>query len=84
MSESLHLCGDLQPAWARDLLEKNEQLKEKLRFIVVKERLWQDLNQVQLTPVWNHESKEDSPTAVRGGLKALVDVKFHSAIVSMP
>ncbi|KAK0112784.1 hypothetical protein ONS95_014517 [Cadophora gregata] len=83
-SESLHLCGDLQAAWARDLLEKNEQLKEKLRFICVKEILWQDLNQVHLTPVWNPESNVEPPLAVRGGLKALVDVKFHSAIVSMP
>ena len=83
-SESLHLCGDLQTAWARDLLEKNEQLKEKLRFIVVKENLWQDLNQVQFTPVWGYGSKEEPPQAVRGGLTALVDVKFHSTIVSMP
>lgn len=83
-SESLHLCGDLQAAWARDLLEKNVQLKDKLRCICVKEKLWQDLNQMQLTPSWNLGNKEDPLQAVRGGLKALVDVKFHSAIVSMP
>lgn len=83
-SESLHLCGDLHAAWARDLLENNEQLKSKLKNICVRESLWQGLNPVHLTPVWNSGAKEEPPKAVRCGLKALVNVKFHSSIASMP
>lgn len=86
-SETLLLCGDLQEIWARDLLEKNEQLKTKLKSICVKEKLWKELNQVDLTPVWDEAdsgARQPTPQAVRGYLKALVDVKFHSNIVSMP
>lgn len=83
-AEVLHLCGDLQVAWARDLLEKNEQLRTKLRYISVRESVWKELNPVQLTPVWLSGVKEVPVKAVRCGLKALVDVRFHSPIVSMP
>jgi hypothetical protein len=43
--DTLWLCNDLSLLWAKDLLEKNEQLKEKLRFLVVGESLWRSLNQ---------------------------------------
>ncbi len=86
-SETLFLCGDLQARWARDLLEKNEQLRTKLKYLYVKEKLWKELNPVDLTPMRNTAdlgAKQQTPQAIRGYLKALVDVKFHVHIVSMP
>ncbi|KAH7370384.1 hypothetical protein BKA65DRAFT_562050 [Rhexocercosporidium sp. MPI-PUGE-AT-0058] len=83
-SESLHLCGDLHVAWARDLLEKNEQLKLKLKYICVRESLWKELNPVQLTPVWKSGATEEPLKAVRCGLKALIDVIFHNPKISIP
>ncbi|KAF8858263.1 hypothetical protein BDZ45DRAFT_399636 [Acephala macrosclerotiorum] len=79
-ADTLWLCGDLQSEWAWDLLEKNEQLKEKLRFLAVREKLWKALNQTELTPVPDaHLSgRAETPRKyVYSGLKAIEDVKFH-------
>jgi hypothetical protein len=78
--ETLWLSGDLQPEWARDLLEKNEQLKEKLRFLSVKESLWKKLNDTNFTPILDERSEfgEYNERDVYASLKALEDIKFHS------
>lgn len=80
-ADTLWLCGDLHPAWARDLLEKNEQLKEKLKFLAVKEKLWNELNEVELTPLpeIHHPEKVVVPKeGIVKGLKAIKNVQFHS------
>jgi hypothetical protein len=79
--DTLWFCGDLQSAWARDLLEKNEILKEKLKFLKVKEKTWKELNQVDLTPIWSSYAgvtMNPCPTPVRSGLKVLEYISFHS------
>lgn len=79
-ADTLWLCGDLQPDWARDLLERNEQLKEKLKFLAVGEKMWKWLNQTELTPILDaHISGQvEAPRKdVYSGLKAIEDVKFH-------
>lgn len=81
-SDTLYLCGDLLEAWARDLLEKNEQLRKQLRCICVKETLWTALNKVATTPQWpsdNAVAKDPTlPKAIRQTLEALVGVDFHN------
>ena len=79
-SDTLWLCGDLQYPWARNLLEKNEQLKEGLRFLAVGESLWKQMNQVAFTPGPREtfSSVPISATPVRCGLKALDYLSFHS------
>jgi hypothetical protein len=64
--------------WARMLLSKNDQLKEKLKFLSISEKTWKDLNQTDLTP-GNGEGLRwlPSATAVICDLKALEVVKFH-------
>ena len=80
VSETLWLSGDLQPEWARDLLEKNEQLKEKLRFLSVKESLWKKLHDTDFTPTFGGISDfaKNNERGVYAGLEALEDIKFHS------
>lgn len=79
-AETLWLCSDLHESWARDLLENNPQLKEKLKFIAVKESLWKDLNRIELTPSWSDgsDSGKEQFKPVYVGLKALENVRFHS------
>lgn len=78
--DTLWLCADLRSGWARDLLEKNEQLKEKLRCLAVNETVWKQLNEVELTPVWTayNGSYDSLPVPVSCGLKALDNLRFHS------
>lgn len=76
-ADTLWLCEDLHPAWARDLLEKNEQLKEELKFLVVTKKLWKELNEVELTsPLESHPP--GTKEVVRKGLKAIQEIRFHS------
>jgi hypothetical protein len=72
-ADTLWLCGDLHATWARNLLEKNEQLKEKLKFLSVKEKLWKELNEVEVIDSLRKVSKE----AVLKGLKAIEDITSH-------
>ncbi|KUJ16377.1 uncharacterized protein LY89DRAFT_81330 [Mollisia scopiformis] len=79
-ADTLWLCQDLQKDWARDLLEKNEHLREKLKFLAVKEKLWKELNEVELTPIPELQPPERTAipkNSVFCGLKAIEDVKFH-------
>jgi len=78
--DTLWLCSDLQKPWARDLLERNEQLRERLRYLAVQREMWKELNEVELTPAWTGYtgSAEPFPIPVSRGLGALVDLKFHS------
>lgn len=77
--DTLWLCSDLQLAWAKDLLESNEQVKEKLKFLAIREGFWRQLN----TPIKASEANEffgppePHPDAVSARLKALEEVKFH-------
>lgn len=83
--DTLSLDNDLHSRYARSLLVDNEMIKEKLKRIVLRQRLWEQLNEVALTPGPAIDPRWDSigyalesfPVAVAGGLKALVDVKFH-------
>jgi hypothetical protein len=82
--DTLWLCSDLQVAWAKDLLENNDQLKEKLRFLVVREQVWKQLNTSNKAG-WNGEffgPLEPDSDAVSSGLKALEEVKFHDYVDS--
>ena len=78
--DTLWVCGDMHIKWARMLLSKNDQLKEKLKFLAVNGKIWKDLNQTDLTPDYSGELLPWLPptTAVACELKALEDVKFHS------
>ena len=78
--DTLWVCGDMHMKWARMLLSKNDQLKEKLKFLAVNEKIWKDLNQTDLTPGYSGGVLPWLPptTAVACELKALEDVKFHS------
>jgi 2EXR family len=77
--DTLWVCSDMHIKWARMLLSKNGQLKEKLRFLAVSEKVWKDLNQTDLTPGSGGGVLPWLPpmTAVVCELKALEDVKFH-------
>jgi len=72
---------------AKDLLEKNEMLKAKLKFLCVGESLWKGLNQraqrvgmeEQVAVAYGIEARPDIKlTTVSRGLRALEDVKYHS------
>lgn len=81
--DTLWLCADLHVLWARDLLETNGNLKENLRFLAVNETMWKALNPLFFTPGFAMAGPEVGyvercPEGVRGGLRALEDVKFHS------
>jgi hypothetical protein len=78
--DTLWVCSDMHIKWARMLLSKNDQLKEKLRFLAVNEKLWKGLNQTDLTPGYSGGVLPLLPptTPVACELKALEDVKFHS------
>jgi hypothetical protein len=71
--DTLWLCDDLCGIWARDLLEKNEQLKTQLKFLAVEEKLWKSLNQIVFTPGWDMGGSK----SIIGYLKALEDLRFH-------
>ena len=62
------------------LLSKTDQLKEKLKFLAINEKMWRDLNETDLTPGYSGGALPWLPpiTAVVCELKALEDVKFHS------
>jgi hypothetical protein len=62
------------------LLSKNDQLKEKLKFLAVNEKIWKDLNETDLTPGYNGGMLPWLPPtkAIVCELKALEDVRFHS------
>jgi hypothetical protein len=75
-SGTLWLCADLAAEWARNLLEKNEQLQIGLRSLVVNEQLWNRLNPVTDTPSGTPAIMTSSN--VSRVLKALEDVRFHS------
>jgi hypothetical protein len=62
------------------LLSKNAQLKKKLKFLAINEKVWKDLNETDLTPSYSGGALSWVPptTAVVCELKALEDVKFHS------
>lgn len=79
-ADTLWLCADLSVPLARDLLEKNEQLKENLRFLAVSKRTWKVINQVELTPSWRGytDTLDTLPLPVRCGLKKLDGLQFHS------
>lgn len=82
-ADTLWLCEDLQTDWARDLLEKNEQLKKQLKFLAVKEKLWKELNEVELTPIPESSAlgRVAAPKkAVYCGLKAIEDVRFFAQV----
>jgi len=66
--------------WARMLLSKNAQLKKKLKFLAINEKVWKDLNETNLTPGYSGGALSWVPptTAVVCELNALEDVKFHS------
>jgi hypothetical protein len=66
--------------WQRMLLSKNDQLKKKLKFLAMNEKMWKDLNETDLTPGFSGGVLPwIQPTvAVACELKALEDVKFHS------
>jgi hypothetical protein len=77
---TLWLCADLSAAWAMDLLQKNEQLKGNLKSLVIKEKLWADLNPTEFTPPGMPAvlSKWHRMKCVVEDLRALEDVRFHS------
>lgn len=69
--------------WARDLLEKNEQLKSKLTSLAINEPMWKALNPVFFTPGFAMTQSgvayvEECPEGARSVLKALEDLRFHS------
>lgn len=80
--DTLWLCSDLCQLWARDLLEKNEQLKTSLRSLVVNENLWKQLNHTMLTPGISVMALSgtglggEPQEAVVGYLKALENLRF--------
>jgi hypothetical protein len=81
--DTLWLCSDLHVLWARDLLEQSDRLKSKLRSLAIDETVWKALNPVIFTPGFAMTLPGISfaggcPEGVRGGLKALEDLKFHS------
>lgn len=79
--DTLWLCGDLGPTWARDLLEVNEQLKAKLKYLAVNEKLWGQLNDHGSTYLPYTDPVERalcSKMVVLQGLKAIKEVRFHS------
>jgi len=81
--DTLWLCADLHVLWARDLLERNEQLKENLRCLAVNETMWKALNPLFFTPGFaiaeaDVGNVDGCPEGVRAGLRALEDVRFHS------
>jgi hypothetical protein len=79
-SGCLWLCADLAAEWARNLLEKSEQLKVGLKFLVVNRQLWNGLNPVTVIPPGTPAimSKWETSSNVSGALKALEVVRFHS------
>jgi len=81
--DTLWLCNDLSSVWAKDLLEKNEQIQAQLRFLAISESLWKTLNQssASSSPTGRVPGmvRSDSPLLdVKGNLRALENVKFHS------
>ncbi|PMD36072.1 hypothetical protein L207DRAFT_637241 [Hyaloscypha variabilis F] len=78
--DTLWICADMHIKWARMLLSKNDQLKEKLKFLAVNEKVWKDLNETDLTPGYNGGILPWLPPtkAIVCELKALEDVRFHS------
>jgi hypothetical protein len=80
--DTLWLCDDLCSIWARDLLEKNEQLKTQLRFLSVEKQLWKSLNQTVFPLVSNMNlpgmavSNMDNPP-IKENFTALEDLKSH-------
>ena len=63
-----------------DLLQKNEQLKGNLKSLVIREKLWADLNPTEHTPPGMPVvlSKWHRMKCVAEDLKALEEVRFHS------
>jgi 2EXR family len=78
--DTLWVCADMHIKWARMLLSKNDQLKEKLKYLAVNEKIWKDLNQTDLTPRYSGGVLPWLPpaAAIVCELKALEDVRFHS------
>lgn len=80
--DTLWLCSDLGSEWARDLLKKNELLKERLRFLSVAQTTWKSLNPTARS---SHRSSnllgsgedEAGDAPVSGFLLALEGVEFH-------
>ncbi|KAH8596138.1 hypothetical protein B0O99DRAFT_621107 [Bisporella sp. PMI_857] len=83
--DTLWLCNDLWPMLAKDLLRKNEQLKDNLKKLAIGRNLWRVVNQnivmyrtgasaLGLTMDGVDSSLKNATT----GLKALADIKFHS------
>lgn len=80
--DKLWLCSDLSSDWARDLLEKNEHLRERLRFLNVDEMTWKTLNPAAPSSSVDgvvHGTAIDKVDnePVSGLMNALEEVKFH-------
>ena len=81
--DTLWLCADLQVLWAKELFERSGQLKENLRYLAVNETMWKALNPLFFTPGFAMADAggtyvDKCPQGVRGSLRALEGVKFHS------
>jgi hypothetical protein len=81
--DTLWLCADLHVSWARDLLERNVQLKQNLRSLAVNETMWKALNPLFFTPGFARAEAgvgyvEGGLEGVRAGLKALEEVRCHT------
>jgi hypothetical protein len=80
---TLCLGPDLHSKWADDLLTKNEQLKENLKYLAISLQLWRAINPVYLDPGWDGgnvwpQLKVLTSRGVERSLKALKDVELHS------
>lgn len=80
---TLCLGPDLHSKWAEDLLIKNEQLKENLKYLVISLQLWRAINPVYLDPGWDGgnvwpQLKVLTSRGVERSLKALQDVELRS------
>lgn len=83
--DTLWLCNDLCAFWAKDLLEKNLQVQQKLKFLAVDEKLWKSLNQPIFTPGANVTLSglgifDMNSKVVISYLGALENLRFHKSL----
>lgn len=77
-SEALWLCGDLHERWAINLLSKNHQLQEQLKYLVIDSWLWEKLKATDSGTNADEDCYWPEVEGFISRLAMLEDVSFHS------
>lgn len=77
-SEALWLCGDLHERWAIDLLSKNHQLQEHLKYLVIDSWVWEKLKAADSGTTADEDYYWPDGEGFISKLGMLENVSFHS------